>query len=264
MLSRFRVIWQKRAILWTLVRRDLHVRYAESFLGYVWTILDPLLMASVYFFVFTLIFKPRHGTGTPYFLFLLVGLLAWQWFSGAANDTARALVQEARLVRSTSLPRELWVIRVVIAKGIEFLLSLPILLGFTLYYVIRGQAHLDGELAFFPLAIVLQAALLIGMGMILAPITVLLTDMQRVVRIVLRFAFYLTPVLYDITAVPERVRWLLQLNPMTGILSLYRGGFFTTSIHWSSVVVSMVITVVVFVAGYTVFRRTERAVLKEI
>ncbi len=100
------------------------------------------------------------------------------------------------MVRSTNLPREIWVIRCVVAKGVEYILSLPVLVGFVIYYLVRGRVDLDWELVFFPLGILLQFLLLVGLGLVLAPLTVLATDMQRVVRIVLRFMFYLSPVLY--------------------------------------------------------------------
>ncbi len=196
-------VTRRRGLVWTLVQRDLRVRYSRSLLGYVWTVLDPLLMASVYFVVFTFIFKAGGRVADkPYFLYLLSGLLAWQWFTGGVNDTAKSLIQEARLVRSTNLPREIWVIRCVVAKGVEFVLSLPVLVGFVLYYLVRGRVELDWELVFFPLGMLLQFVLLVGLGLLLAPITVLATDMQRVVRIVLRFMFYLSPVLYGTHAVP--------------------------------------------------------------
>jgi ABC-2 type transport system permease protein len=263
-LTRIQALVEKRRILWTLVERDLRVRYAGSLLGYVWTILDPLLLASVYFVVFTTIFQAQRVADTPYFLFLLSGLLAWQWFNGAMNDTARALLQEARLVRSTNLPREMWIIRVVLAKGIEFLLSLPVLAAFTIFYVVRGDAHVGWELLAFPLGVVMQTMLLIGLGLILAPATVLATDTQRVVRIFLRLFFYITPILYGIDRVPEQLRTFLVLNPLNGILELYRGGLFERSINWSDVAVSAVIILVTFVVGWTWFRRVERSVLKEI
>ena len=99
-------------------------------------------MACVYFIVFTQILKARDTGYSPYFLYLLTGLLAWQWFSQSMTETSRALLSEARLVRSTNLPRELWVVRVVIAKGVEFVLSLPVLAAFTIYYLVTGQTEL--------------------------------------------------------------------------------------------------------------------------
>ena len=257
-------VTRRRSILWTLVQRDLRVRYSRSLLGYVWTVLDPLLMASVYFVVFTFIFKAGRVADTPYFLYLLSGLLAWQWFTGGVNDTAKSLLQEARLVRSTNLPREIWVIRCVVAKGVEYVLSLPVLVGFVLYYLVVGRVELDWELVFFPLGMVLQFGLLVGLGLLLAPVTVLATDMQRVVRIVLRFMFYLSPVLYGLHSVPEKLRAILMLNPLNGILSLYRGGLFERGISWVDVGISVTITVVLLVLGFWTFSRLERSVLKEI
>ena len=264
MIKRIAAVWRRREILSTLVRRDLRVRYSRSILGYVWTVLDPLLMAAVYFVVFTFVFKAGRVADTPYFLYLLSGLLGWQWFTGSVNDTTKSLIQEARLVRSTNLPREVWVIRCVLAKGVEFVLSLPILVGFVIYYLIRGQVELDWELVLFPLGLVIQFVLLVGLGLVLAPITVLATDMQRVVRIVLRFFFYLSPILYGVHAVPEKLRALLILNPLNGILSLYRGGLFERPVSWLDVSVSAAISVALVVLGLVVFSRLERAVLKEI
>lgn len=254
----------KRRILGTLVQRDLRVRYAGSALGYLWTIIDPLAMAAIYFVVFTLIFKARNVGYQPYILFLIVGLLAWQWFSSSLTETSRALLSESRLVRSTNLPRELWVVRVVIAKGIEFLLSLPVLAGFTIYYLAKGDAHLSWRLVFIPFAVGLQFLLLTGIGLILAPITTLVTDTARVVRIVLRMGFYSTPIIYGVHAAPESIRTVLLFNPMTGILELYRAGFFAAELNYGSVALSVVISLAVLVVGTVVFRRLEPAVLKEI
>ena len=96
MIERYRGIWARRAVLDTLVRRDLRVRYARSWLGYLWTIIDPLAMALIYFVVFAVIFKRPDAGHKPYFLFLLIGLLPWQWFNASINESARALVPEAQ------------------------------------------------------------------------------------------------------------------------------------------------------------------------
>lgn len=264
MPQRLSAILAKRSVLVTLVRRDLRVRYSQSALGYVWTILDPLLMVLVYFVVFTYIFKVHRAAEQPYFLYLMIGQLVWQWFTGSVNDTTRALVQEAKLVRSTNLPRELWVIRVVLAKGIEFLLSLPILLAFVVFYVVRGQTEVNWGVLLIPVGVVVQFLFLVAIGLILAPVNVLVTDTTRVVRIVLRFLFYLTPILYGIQAVPAKLRVFLQLNPLSGIIDLYRAGFFGAAIEWKGIALSLVSTLVLLVAGFALFARLERPVLKEI
>jgi ABC-2 type transport system permease protein len=267
LITRTQAVSARRSVLWTLVVRDLRVRYSRSVLGYLWTILDPLLMSLIYYLVFVYVFKRDDLGHEPYFLFLIVGLLSWQWFSGSLTDTSRALIQEAKLVRSTSLPREMWVLRVVLSKGIEYLLSLPVLLFFLAVYLIRGEAHLNWWVLLFPVGVLLEGVALIGIGLILAPVTALVTDTQRVIRIFIRMLFYATPVIYASHLVPEPYDKITWLNPMTGILEIMRAGLFPHDrfpILWGAVATSAVLTVVLLVVGVSVFARLERAVLKEI
>lgn len=266
-ITQTKAVLGKRNVLWTLVIRDLRVRYSRSVLGYVWTILDPLLMSLIYFVIFVYVFQRKALGHDPYFLFLIAGLLPWQWFSGVVTESSRALIQEARLVRSTNLPREIWVARVVLSKGIEYVLSLPVLFFFTFVYLIAGKTHLNGWLVLFPLGIVVQFVYLIGIGLILAPVTALVTDMQRVIRIILRMLFYITPVIYSSRLVPKPYDMLTWLNPMTGVLEMMRAGFFKHNkipIQWDAIGVGVVVTVVTLFIGFEVFARLERAVLKEI
>ena len=268
LITRTQAVMARRSVLWTLVVRDLRVRYSRSVLGYLWTILDPLLMSLIYFLVFVYIFKRGDVGHQPYFLFLVVGLLSWQWFSGCLTDTSRALIQEAKLVRSTNLPREVWVLRVVLSKGVEYLLSLPVLLTFTVVYAARGELHLNGWLVLFPVAVVLQGLLSIGLGLLLAPVTALVTDTQRVIRIAVRMLFYATPVIYAGHVVPEPYDKVTWLNPMTGILEMMRAGFFShegkQAVVWGAIWTSVLITVVAVLVGSAAFGRLERPVLKEI
>jgi ABC-2 type transport system permease protein len=268
LIDRTRAVRDRRGVLRTLVVRDLQVRYAQSVLGYVWTILDPLLMSLIYFVVFVFIFKRGDIGHQPYFLFLIVGLLSWQWFSGTLTDTSRALIQEAKLVRSTNLPREIWVVRVVLSKGVEFLLSLPVLLLFLVIYLIRGKAHINGWLVLFPVGVLVEFIALVGLGLLLAPVTALVSDTQRVIRIALRMLFYATPIIYASHLVPAPYDVITWLNPMTGILEMLRAGFFPhppgQEIEWGAIAVGAVMSVLLLLVGSWVFGRLERAVLKEI
>lgn len=251
-------------VLRTLVKRDLRVRYARSWLGYLWTVLDPLAMAAIYYVVFTLIFTTQRPGNEPYFLHLITGMLLWQWFSQCVTETSRAMLQESRLVRSTNVPRELWVVRVVIAKGLEFIFSLPVLVVIVVGYLITGDVRLNWTLVFIPVAILLTFLLAIGVGLILAPITVLVTDTARVVRIALRIGMYATPIIYSAQSAPPAIRTALLFNPLTGILELFRSGFFPNELDLAAVLSAIIITAVLLVVGGVVFRRLEPAVLKEI
>jgi ABC-2 type transport system permease protein len=265
MLDRGRELVERRQVLRLLIVRDLKVRYSSSALGYLWTILDPLMMAAVYWLVFGYIFNGSRSTIglQPYVVFIVVGVLAWQWFNSGVMDTTRALQQESKLVRSTNLPREIWVLKIVGAKGVEFLLSIPVVALFMAFNTLPPQWD---ALWSVPLAIVLQTILISGIGLALASVTVLVTDLQRVVRILLRVMFYLTPVVYGVHHITNH--WLslvMNLNPMTGIIDLYRRGVFPdTRTDWQVPATSAVVIVVVFALGAWIFRRLEPAVLKEL
>jgi ABC-2 type transport system permease protein len=224
-----------RRSLWLLTTRDLKVRYSTSALGWFWSILDPLVMSGIYWFVFTVVFSRDVGQ-EPYIVFLLAALLPWMWFTGATSDFTKAFSSQAKLVRSTRIPRTIWVLRLVFAKGFEFLASLPVLAVFA---VIAG-ARLDVHVLLFPLAAILQAALLLGIGLIIAPLVVFFRDLP-----------------------PELQPWA-ALNPLTGIFGLYRSAFFPGELDWYAVGVSAAISAALLLVGALVFRRSLPAVLKEI
>lgn len=245
--------------LWLLTKRDLRVRYSTSALGYFWSILDPLVMSGIYYFVFTVVFKREVGE-TPYIVFLLSALLPWTWFTGAVSDSTRAFIKEAKLVRSTKIPRTIWVVSLVFSKGIEFVASLPVLAIF----VIIGGATVNPNVAFFVLAIALQAVLTIGVGLIVAPLVVFFRDFERAVKLALRFLFYASPVIYGVTDLPKELHFWAAFNPLSGIFSIYRSAFFANQLDWFMVAISAAMSIVILCIGILVFKRTVRSVLKEI
>ncbi|MFF1634026.1 ABC transporter permease [Leifsonia sp. NPDC058248] len=250
-----------RQSLWLLTKRDLRVRYSTSALGYLWSILDPLVMSGIYWFVFTQVFKRSVGE-EPYIVFLLAALLPWMWFNGTVSDSTRAFLRESKLIRSTMIPRSIWVNRIVASKGIEFLLSLPVLAFFA---VISG-AKINVDVLLFPLAIVIQTVLTIGVGLIVAPLVVFFRDLERVVKLALRFLFYASPIIYSARDL-EHLHFLKDLaafNPLTGLFSLYRATFFPQELDWFLVTMSALVSLVLLAVGMLIFRRCEAAVLKEI
>lgn len=257
--ERVRRSWDYRRILVLLVRRDLKVRYAGSWLGYLWTMLDPLLMSLIFWLVFTQIFDRRIGFA-PYILFLVLGQFVWSWFAGGVTQATRALRSEAQMVRSSSVPRELWVVRVALSKGVEFLYSLPVIVVFALGY---RKAPTWG-LLLLPVAMVLCFVTVLGFGLILAPLSVLVRDIDRVVPILVRFLFYCSPVLYSVQDVPPHLRALAYYNPLSGFIVLTRASFYPQEVVWHSVAFSAVFSAVLFAVGAWVFARLERQVLKEI
>lgn len=260
-LARTVRVIQYRRILQLMVRRDLKVRYAGSALGYLWTVLDPLLTALVYWFLFTKIFHRTAGPEfTPYMLYLVTGQLPWFWFTGAVSGGARALRSEVQMVRSTNVPRELWIIRTIVSKGVEYLFGLPVLAIFALAYMVTPS----WEIIFLPIAWVLEFSLLLGIGLILAPLSVLVRDVGRVIPIVLRLMYFASPVLYSVTRLPQSYQFVYQFNPVVGFLEVSHAAFFPDAMRWAYVWHSAIWSVGLLTIGFFVFTRLERSVLKEI
>lgn len=245
--------------LWVLSARDLRVRYATSWLGYLWSVLDPLVMSLIYWFVFTEIFHRSVGSD-PYIVFLIAALLPWVWFNACIGDFTRAFQRDAKLVRSTSIPRVIWIGRIILSKGVEFLLALPVLVLF----VVFSGAEVTWGVVWFPVAIIVQTALLVGLGLILAPLCVLFDDLERTTRLVLRALFYATPIIYSASDLPAGFAWLPLVNPLDGIFSMYRTAFFAEQWNTASVLASVGWSVLLLIVGVIIFRRLERAVLKEL
>jgi ABC-2 type transport system permease protein len=220
-------------------------------------------MAAIYWFVFTQIFHRSVAGEDPYIVFLLTALLPWMWFNGAVSDSTRAFIRGAKLIRSTKIPRTIWVASIVCSKGIEFVASLPVLAIFA----IASGAALHWQAVYFLLGFALQFVLTLGVGLIVAPLVVFFRDMERAIKLVLRFLFYASPIIYGVAAyetVGRGFQILAAFNPLSGILSLYRGAFFPGQLDWFDVLVGAGVSVLVFLVGLYVFKRTERAVLKEI
>lgn len=261
-IARIKRVIAFRRILKLLVVRDLKVKYGGSILGWLWTVLDPLAMSLVYWFVFTQFFERKIGED-PYIIFLIMGQLLWGWFNGGVQGTMRALRSESQMVRSSNVPRELWIVRVVCTQGVEYLLSLPVVALFALAYLKSPTWHI----ALLPLAWVLMFLLVTGIGLILSPLNVLVRDIEKVVPIVLRAMFYISPVLYSIATITVEhpaLEFVYAYNPVVGPLSLARATFFPQEFRGYFIWHSVVLCVAIFVIGLFTFSRLERSVLKEI
>lgn len=228
-------------------------------LGYLWSILDPLLMSLIYWFIFTQVFTRSVGE-SPYIVFLLTAMLPWVWLNGAVSDSTRAFLRDMKLVRSVALPHWVWVGRIVCTKGIEFLLSLPVLVMFAVF----SGAQVGPGLLWFPIATVLMGALILGVGLILAPLVVFFRDLERAVKLVLRVLFYASPVIYGASDLPEFAQPLAWFNPLSGIFSMFRAGFFPDQFNPGIVLTSVAITLVTLALGILIFRRSIGSVLKEL
>ena len=243
-----------------LVLRDLQKQYTKFRLGYLWTLLEPLGMSMVLWFVFSVLLGARALGLQPYLLFLSLAILPWWWFTKGVAASTRVFRRTGGQLRISLLPTELWVVRVILVSMIEFLFSLPVVL----IAMIVTRTWPGPLIIFFPVAIALQFVLMYGLALLISAGSVVIPDLARIVRIVLRALFYLSPVLYSISNIPERLQAVSTLNPLVGIFGLYRIGFWPEEAESATgFAMAFAVCFATLVVGHLVFRRLEPRILKE-
>ena len=243
-----------------LVIRELQTQYSRFRFGYLWTLMEPLGLSIILWLVFSVLLGPRNLGLQPYLLFLSVAMLPWWWFTKGVNSSVRSFRRNVAQLRISTLPTQFWVLRILLVSTVEFVMSLPVIV-----IAIILTRDLPGPfIIFFPIAILAQFLFMYGIALALASWNVIAPDVARLVRLVLRGLFYLSPILYSVSNIPEHVRPLAALNPLVGILGLYRIGWWPQEIedmvHYG---LSLGIGAMTFVIGWIVFRRLESRVLKE-
>ncbi|WP_091561561.1 ABC transporter permease [Micromonospora pattaloongensis] len=263
-------VWNHRDALRLLVRRDLAVKYQQSLLGYLWSLIEPLAMGAIYWFVFGVLYGTGRHLGAAddsYPLFLVTGIFAWSWANSAVSEATTALTGQARLITTMKLPRQVFPLGRVIGRFAEYLAGLPVLVALAIYF---DKLHVGLSLLALPLAVLLQFALLAGVALLLSSVTVLVRDVDRITRLLTRLLFYATPIIYPLSLVrhsrlPEWVKIGYELNPLVGIFQLHRAVWYPGEFPSAGLLaVSVVGSATLLVAGWWVFRRLERAVLKEL
>ncbi len=225
MIAHLRELWQYRELTWNLVVRDLKARYKNSVLGFVWSLLNPLGMMIVFTIVFT-IMLPNQIERFP--IFLLCGLLPWNYFTGGVMMSTNSIVGNAGLVKKVYFPREVLPISTVLSTLVNFLLSLLVL--FAVLLVTRSR--LSPWLWLLPVVIFVQTCFVLGIAFILSALNVFYRDTIMIMDVVLLAWFFLTPVVYPIDILPSSYqllgltldvrRWMYILNPMASLIAAYR------------------------------------------
>jgi ABC-2 type transport system permease protein len=250
-------IWDRRDVLRMLVERGLRHKYANSVLGYAWSMLEPAMLVVTYF----LLLKIFHRSYPMYPLFISSAILPWQWFASVVNSSTSTLRQNSRLITSIALPREIYPLAEVTVKTVEFVLSIPVLLLVAWIYGVRPSGYVFA----WPLAFVLELMMCAGLALLVSSLNTVLRDVERGIGIVIRMMFYLSPVLYPLASLSPKMQHIASYNPMVGVLELNRAVWLPAYwTGWRPVWFSVIGAVVILAAGFSVFARVERAVLKEL
>jgi lipopolysaccharide transport system permease protein len=243
-------LWQYRELLRSLVIRDLKVKYQRSLLGLIWTLLNPLMTVAILITVFSYFMRIHIG---HYWVFLISGFFVWNFISQVLSSTTFLLSNHASLSRSVYFPREILVLSAAFSRLVEFLFEITIVLVvlFVFHY-----SQVPFSLILLPFLILIQVAMAVGMMFPCAVISVLFYDFKHALPILITSLFYLTPVFYHASMIPEGVRTFFYLNPFTGLLSLYHTVLYEAA--WPSIMLLCSVSIAaagILVVGYRVFRK---------
>lgn len=264
MLHHLRQLVRYRALIQSLVARELKARYRGSILGFFWSFVNPLLLLLIYTFVFTVAMPGARAAGLePYGLFLFCGILPWTWFSSSLVESANVLVAGANLIRKVVFPAEVLPIVTVLAGLVHFTFGLPILAAFLAYYRTPIVAL---DLLWVPAIVLVQLVLTLGLALLVSALTVHFRDVRDLLHNLLTVWFFATPIIYPLWNAPERWRPLLELNPFTHIAVayqevLFRPGPFT---GWPRLLAVGGVSAAVLVLGYFVFDRLRDTFAEEV
>ncbi|GAW66663.1 phosphate ABC transporter permease [Geoanaerobacter pelophilus] len=254
-LHYWRDLWRYRELLWFLVWRDVLVRYKQTAVGVLWTVLRPLLAMAAFTVVFGVLAKMPSGA-VPYPLLVFAGLLPWTFFSNALSESSASLIGNANLLTKVYFPRLIVPLGSILASLVDLVISLLLMVGLMLWYGFLP----DWRIAALPLFLVLCCLSVCGAGLWCAALNVKYRDFRYLVPFLLQFGLYVSPVGFSTTVVPDSWRLLYSLNPMVGVIDGFRwallGG--RGEIFWPGVALSTLLSLFLLCTGLWFFRRTER------
>lgn len=253
-------VWAYRDLLLLLVRRDFVSFYKQTILGPLWFFIQPILTTIM----FTFVFGKLAGLSTdnvPPILFYLAGITAWNYFADCLTKTSTVFKDNANIFGKVYFPRLIMPLSIVVSNlvrfGVQFLLFLIVLT----YYAVKGSHfNLTWAISLFPIVVVLMATLGLGAGMIISAATTKYRDLAFLITFGIQLLMYATTVIYPLSSISSKYKWLVELNPMTSLIETFRYGFLGRGgFTWLSLAYSSVVTIVLLIAGVIIFNKVEKS-----
>ncbi|HPD60458.1 MAG TPA: ABC transporter permease [Thermodesulfobacteriota bacterium] len=244
-----RELRRKFDLLCLLTRKEITLKYKRTFLGIIWSLLNPILLALVLFIAFKIFMKIRIDN---YTFFFLSALFPWTWFSACVTISTGTLISNVSLIKKIRFPRHFLILATVMSQLINFLFALPIIVGLS---------YLDGKgpgiswLLAVPILIVIQAIVTIGICLAISIVNAYFRDMEYIIGVFITLLFWMTPIVYPLKMVPAAYQIYLTINPLTYLITAWRDLFMSNSIDWSSIAISFGSSLVFLLVGIFVFQR---------
>jgi len=260
MISLFKeiaAIYQRRELLWQIVAREVKARYKQSILGFFWVILNPLAQMLVMSFAFSVILRiPTNAAAhIPYSIFLFTALLPWTLFTNSLSSASASLVNSSNLITKIYFPRTILVVSTIFAKIIDFVFAISILIIYMIIYQIPITWNILWVIPIF----LIQQIFTLGLSLFFAAANLLYRDIQYLLNMILLLWMYATPVIYSADSVPDKYRFVFQINPMAVIINAYRqvilgGG----EPKYSSLVIGLLVSIITLLIGFSYFKSREK------
>lgn len=247
-------VWRKKSLILVLAKRDLKVKYAQTSLGLLWTMIQPLTALIIYtaFFSGMLNFQ----TEDPYILFVLSGLLFWNLFNNVFSHGSSSLMNNSDLIKKLDFPKIILPLSKALTAMLEFGISGILLVLCMIYF----QTTLSPSLLFLPFAILTALFISMGMAMLLASFVVRKRDLFHIVPYLVNFGVWLTPVFYPVNILPEKYAHLIYFNPMASVIDFFRWCLFGSPIH-SFMIFGLLISFLIFIIGFIRFKKIEDTII---
>jgi lipopolysaccharide transport system permease protein len=249
-----REFWRYKELLYFFVWRDVKVKYKQTVLGALWAVIQPFFSMVVFTIFFGKLAK-MPSDGIPYPVFSYAALVPWTYFTGALSSAGNCLVGNSNLLTKVYFPRVAIPVASVLAGLIDFFIASLLLGGVMMYYHIP----FSWGLIFWPILILPMMLLALGLGMLLASLNVRYRDIKYTIPFGIQLLLFLTPIIYPISIVPEKYRIFISLNPLAGIIEAFRSIVVQNKpVDFMSLGVSLIVILVIFIIGLSVFQNTEK------
>ena len=252
----FRELYEYLDLLGFLIKRDIKVLYAQTILGFAWAILNPLVQIVVFSVIFGKLAN-MNSDGIPYFLFSTVAIIPWTYMSEAMGASSQSLVAGQGMLGKVYFPRIIFPLTPVLAKLVDFGISLILLIGVMIYYGVIPTA----QLLLLPIFIVMMISIPIGIGLWLSSLAIRFRDVKYAMSFAVKMLLYSAPILYSASEVPESYRVLYSINPIVGVVEGFRACLLGTEIVWMYILPGMLTSAILMWTGAIYFRRMERIVV---
>jgi lipopolysaccharide transport system permease protein len=250
-----REVWDYRELLFFLTWRDVKVRYKQTLLGASWALIQPFTSMIIFSVIFGHLAGIKGEYGVPYPLFVYAGLLPWLYFSSSLSGSSLSVVGNGSLVTKVYFPRLILPLASIVVPVIDFLIAFTLLIGMFAYY---GRAP-SWHVVFAPIFLILALLTAFGVGLWLSALNVRYRDVPYAVPFLTTLWLYMSPVIYPVTLVPADWRWVLALNPMTGVIDGFRWAVLGHGTpHYSVFAISTLVGLVIVTGGLVYFKHVER------